>query len=197
MYILDEKSAQEARAEILRKAKLEKESDANFIKTWGISKEDFYEQAKKDAKQVREDFERYEEIREDMARYEKYEQDKKSEQAFKDTWGTSKEEMNKKILTEVEAQRIHGDKINQTISKAALILDQYGEGMEEFEGVFTKADKKDSLDANSTKSSGIDSETLDRLRKEIDERENTHDTEFKNHDTIKGPFIPSSMDFVK
>lgn len=197
MYILDEKSAQEARAEMLRKAKLEKESDANFIKTWGISKEDFYEQAKKDAKQVREDFERYEEIREDMARYEKYEQDKKSEQAFKDTWGISKEEMNKKILTEVEAQRIHGDKINQTISKAALILDQYGEGMEEFEGVFTKADKKDSLDANSTKSSGIDSETLDRLRKEIDERENTHDAEFKNHDTIKGPFIPSSMDFVK
>lgn len=196
MYILDEKSAQEARAEMLRKAKLEKESDANFIKTWGISKEDFYEQAKKDAKQVREDFERYEEIREDMARYEKYEQDKKSEQAFKDTWGISKEEMNKKILTEVEAQRIHGDKINQTISKAALILDQYGEGMEEFEGVFTKADKKDSLDANSTKSSGIDSETLDRLRKEIDERENTHDTEFKNHDTIKGPSLPS-MDFIK
>lgn len=197
MYILDEKSAQEARAEILRKAKLEKESDANFIKTWGISKEDFYEQAKKDAKQVREDFERYEEIREDMARYEKYEQDKKSEQAFKDTWGISKEEMNKKILTEVEAQRIHGDKINQTISKAASILDQYGEGMEEFEGVFTKADKKDSLDANSTKSSGINSETLDRLRKEIDETENTHDAEFKNHDTIKGPLIPSSMDFVK
>lgn len=196
MYILDEKSAQEARAEMLRKAKLEKESDANFIKTWGISKEDFYEQAKKDAKQVREDFERYEEIREDMARYEKYEQDKKSEQAFKDNWGISKEEMNKKILTEVEAQRIHGDKINQTISKAALILDQYGEGMEEFEGVFTKADKKDSLDANSTKSSGIDSETLDRLRKEIDERENTHDTEFKNHDTIKGPSLPS-MDFTK
>lgn len=196
MYILDEKSAQEARAEMLRKAKLEKESDANFIKTWGISKEDFYEQAKKDAKQVREDFERYEEIREDMARYEKYEQDKKSEQAFKDTWGISKEEMNKKILTEVEAQRIHGDKINQTISKAALILDQYGEGMEEFEGVFTKADKKDSLDANSTKSSGIDSETLDRLRKEIDERENTHDAEFKNHDTIKGPSFPS-MDFIK
>ena len=196
MYILDEKSAQEARAEMLRKAKLEKESDANFIKTWGISKEDFYEQAKKDAKQVREDFERYEEIREDMARYEKYEQDKKSEQAFKDNWGISKEEMNKKILTEVEAQRIHGDKINQTISKAALILDQYGEGMEEFEGVFTMADKKDSLDANSTKSSGIDSETLDRLRKEIDERENTHDTEFKNHDTIKGPSLPS-MDFTK
>lgn len=196
MYILDEKSAQEARAEMLRKAKLEKESDANFIKTWGISKEDFYEQAKKDAKQVREDFERYEEIREDMARYEKYEQDKKSEQAFKDTWGISKEEMNKKILTEVEAQRIRGDKINQTISKAASILDQYGEGMEEFEGVFTKADKKDSLDANSTKSSGIDSETLDRLRKEIDERENTHDTEFKNHDTIKGPSLPS-MDFIK
>lgn len=47
MYILDEKSAQETRAEMLRKAKLEKESDANFIKTWGISKEDFYEQAKK------------------------------------------------------------------------------------------------------------------------------------------------------
>ena len=196
MYILDEKSAQEARAEMLRKAKLEKESDANFIKTWGISKEDFYEQAKKDAKQVREDFERYEEIREDMARYDRYEQDKKSEQAFKDTWGISKEEMNKKILTEVEAQRIHGDKINETIDKAASILDQYGEGMEEFEGVFTKADKKDSLDANSTKSSGIDSETLDRLRKEIDERENTHDTEFKNHDTIKGPSLPS-MDFIK
>lgn len=196
MYILDEKSAQEARAEMLRKAKLEKESDANFIKTWGISKEDFYEQAKKDAKQVREDFERYEEIREDMARYEKYEQDEKSEQAFKDTWGISKEEMNKKILTEVEAQRIHGDKINEIIDKAASILDQYGEGMEEFEGVFTKADKKDSLDANSTKSSGIDSETLDRLRKEIDERENTHDTEFKNHDTIKGPSLPS-MDFIK
>lgn len=196
MYILDEKSAQEARAEMLRKAKLEKESDANFIKTWGISKEDFYEQAKKDAKQVREDFERYEEIREDIARYEKYEQDEKSEQAFKDTWGISKEEMNKKILTEVEAQRIHGDKINETIDKAASILDQYGEGMEEFEGVFTKADKKDSLDANSTKSSGIDSETLDRLRKEIDERENTHDTEFKNHDTIKGPSLPS-MDFIK
>lgn len=196
MYILDEKSAQEARAEMLRKAKLEKESDANFIKTWGISKEDFYEQAKKDAKQVREDFERYEEIREDMARYEKYEQDKKSEQAFKDTWGISKEEMNKKILTEVEAQRIHGDKINQTMDKAASILDQYGEGMEEFEGVFTKADKKDSLGANSTKSSGIDSETLDRLRKEIDERENTHDAEFKNHDTIKGPSLPS-MDFIK
>lgn len=196
MYILDEKSAQEARAEMLRKAKLEKESDANFIKTWGISKEDFYEQAKKDAKQVREDFERYEEIREDIARYEKYEQDEKSEQAFKDTWGISKEEMNKKILTEVEAQRIHGDKINETIDKAASILDQYGEGMEEFEGVFTKADKKDSLDANSTKSSGIDSETLDRLRKEIDERENTHDTEFKNHDTIKGPSLPN-MDFIK
>lgn len=196
MYILDEKSAQEARAEMLRKAKLEKESDANFIKTWGISKEDFYEQAKKDAKQVREDFERYEEIREDMARYDRYEQDKKSEQAFKDTWGISKEEMNEKILTEVEAQRIHSDKINQTIDKAASILDQYGEGMEEFEGVFTKADKKDSLDANSTKSSGIDSETLDRLRKEIDERENTHDTEFKNHDTIKGPSFPS-MDFIK
>lgn len=196
MYILDEKSAQEARAEMLRKAKLEKESDANFIKTWGISKEDFYEQAKKDAKQVREDFERYEEIREDIARYEKYEQDEKSEQAFKDTWGISKEEMNKKILTEVEAQRIHGDKINETIDKAASILDQYGEGMEEFEGVFTKADKKDSLDANSTKSSGIDSETLDRLRKEIDERENTHDAEFKNHDTIKGPSLPS-MDFIK
>lgn len=196
MYILDEKSAQEARAEMLRKAKLEKESDANFIKTWGISKEDFYEQAKKDAKQVREDFERYEEIREDIARYEKYEQDEKSEQAFKDTWGISKEEMNKKILTEVEAQRIHGDKINETIDKAASILDQYGEGMEEFEGVFTKADKKDSLDANSTKSSGIDSETLDRLRKEIDERENTHYTEFKNHDTIKGPSLPS-MDFIK
>lgn len=196
MYILDEKSAQEARAEMLRKAKLEKESDANFIKTWGISKEDFYEQAKKDAKQVREDFERYEEIREDIARYEKYEQDEKSEQAFKDTWGISKEEMNKKILTEVEAQRIHGDKINETIDKAASILDQYGEGMEEFEGVFTKADKKDSLDANSTKSSGIDSETLDRLRKEIDERENAHDTEFKNHDTIKGPSLPS-MDFIK
>jgi hypothetical protein len=151
---------------------------------------------KKDAKQVREDFERYEEIREDIARYEKYEQDEKSEQAFKDTWGISKEEMNKKILTEVEAQRIHGDKINETIDKAASILDQYGEGMEEFEGVFTKADKKDSLDANSTKSSGIDSETLDRLRKEIDERENTHDTEFKNHDTIKGPSLPS-MDFIK
>lgn len=196
MYILDEKSAQEARAEILRKAKLEKESDANFIKTWGISKEDFYEQAKKDAKQVREDFERYEEIRENMARYDRYEQDKKSEQAFKDTWGISKEEMNEKILAEVEAQRIHSDKINQTIDKAASILDQYGEGMEEFEGVFTKADKKDSLDANSTKSSGIDSETLDRLRKEIDERENTHDTEFKNHDTIKGPSFPS-MDFIK
>lgn len=196
MYILDEKSAQEARAEMLRKAKLEKESDANFIKTWGISKEDFYEQAKKDAKQVREDFERYEEIREDIARYEKYEQDEKSEQAFKDTWGISKEEMNKKILTEVEAQRIHSDKINETIDKAASILDQYGEGMEEFEGVFTKADKKDSLDANSTKSSGIDSETLDRLRKEIDERENTHDTEFKNHDTIKGPSLPS-MDSIK
>ena len=196
MYILDEKSAQEARAEMLRKANLEKESDAKFIKTWGISKEDFYEQAKKDAKQVREDFERYEEIREDIARYEKYEQDEKSEQAFKDTWGISKEEMNKKILTEVEAQRIHGDKINETIDKAASILDQYGEGMEEFEGVFTKADKKDSLDANSTKSSGIDSETLDRLRKEIDERENTHDTEFKNHDTIKGPSLPS-MDFIK
>lgn len=196
MYILDEKSAQEARAEMLRKAKLEKESDANFIKTWGISKEDFYEQAKKDAKQVREDFERYEEIREDMARYDRYEQDKKSEQAFKDTWGISKEEMNEKILAEVEAQRIHGDKINETIDKAASILDQYGEGMEEFEGVFTKADKKDSLDANSTKSSGIDSETLDRLRKEIDERENTHDTEFKNHDTIKGPSLPN-MDFIK
>lgn len=196
MYILDEKSAQEARAEMLRKAKLEKESDANFIKTWGISKDDFYEQAKKDAKQVREDFERYEEIREDMARYDRYEQEKKSEQAFKDTWGISKEEMNKKILTEVEAQRIHGDKINETIDKVASILDQYGEGMEEFEGVFTKADKKDSLDANSTKSSGIDSETLDRLRKEIDERENTHDTEFKNHDTIKGPSLPS-MDFIK
>ena len=196
MYILDEKSAQEARAEMLRKAKLEKESDANFIKTWGISKDDFYEQAKKDAKQVREDFERYEEIREDMARYDRYEQEKKSEQAFKDTWGISKEEMHEKILTEVEAQRIHSDKINQTIDKAASILDQYGEGMEEFEGVFTKADKKDSLDANSTKSSGIDSETLDRLRKEIDERENTHDTEFKNHDTIKGPSLPS-MDFIK
>lgn len=172
------------------------ESDANFLKTWGISKDDFYEQAKKDAKQVREDFERYEEIREDMARYDRYEQEKKSEQAFKDTWGMSKEEMNKKILAEVEAQRIHGDKINETIDKAASILDQYGEGMEEFEGVFTKADKKDSLDANSTKSSGIDSETLDRLRKEIDERENTHDTEFKNHDTIKGPSLPS-MDFIK
>lgn len=196
MYILDEKSAQEARAEMLRKAKLEKESDANFIKTWGISKDDFYEQAKKDAKQVREDFERYEEIREDIARHEKYEQEQESARAFKETWGMTKEEMHEKILTEVEAQRIHGDKINETIDKAASILDQYGEGMEEFEGVFTKADKKDSLDANSTKSSGIDSETLDRLRKEIDERENTHDTEFKNHDTIKGPSLPS-MDFIK
>ena len=55
---------------------------------------------------------------------------------------------------------------------------------------------QNSLDNNSTKSSGIDSETLDRLRKEIDERENTHDTEFKNHDTIKGPSFPS-MDFIK
>ena len=172
------------------------ESDKNFLKTWGISKDDFYDQTMKYLKDHREEFKQIQEAREFVEKHKKYEREQESARAFKETWGMTKEEMHEKILTEVEAQRIHGDKINETIDKAASILDQYGEGMEEFEGVFTKADKKDSLDANSTKSSGIDSETLDRLRKEIDERENTHDTEFKNHDTIKGPSLPS-MDFIK
>lgn len=55
---------------------------------------------------------------------------------------------------------------------------------------------QNSLDNNSTKATGIDPETLDRLRKEIDEKEKSHNNEIKHHDTIKGPSLPS-MDFVK
>ena len=55
---------------------------------------------------------------------------------------------------------------------------------------------QNSLDNNSTKATGIDPETLDRLRKEIDEKEKAHNNEIKHHDTIKGPSLPS-MDFVK
>ena len=55
---------------------------------------------------------------------------------------------------------------------------------------------QNSLDNNSTKTIGIESETLDRLKKEIDEKEKAHNNEIKHHDTIKGPSLPS-MDFVK
>ena len=69
-------------------------------------------------------------------------------------------------------------------------------------GVFEKQDKEvkgfdqNSLDNNSIKATGIDPETLDRLKKEIDEKEKAHNNEIKHHDTIKGPSLPS-MDFVK
>ena len=55
---------------------------------------------------------------------------------------------------------------------------------------------QNSLDNNSTKTIGIEPETLDRLKKEIDEKEKAHNNEIKHHDTIKGPSLPS-MDFVK
>ena len=55
---------------------------------------------------------------------------------------------------------------------------------------------QNSLDNNSTKAIGIEPETLDRLKKEIDEKEKAHNNEIKHHDTIKGPSLPS-MDFVK
>lgn len=55
---------------------------------------------------------------------------------------------------------------------------------------------QNSLDNNSIKTIGIESETLDRLKKEIDEKEKAHNNEIKHHDTIKGPSLPS-MDFVK
>ena len=55
---------------------------------------------------------------------------------------------------------------------------------------------QNSLDNNSIKTIGIEPETLDRLKKEIDEKEKAHNNEIKHHDTIKGPSLPS-MDFVK
>ena len=185
MYILDEKSAQEARAEMLRKAKLEKESDANFIKTWGISKDDFYDKTMKYLKEHREEFKQIQEAREFVAKHEKYEQEQESARAFKETWGMSKEEMYEKNLAEVRAS----DKTEQALNKMATILDKTEIAQEEIGNVFEKPQYPD-LKEGLTKVKGIDQNVLDNLKNQVDMLDSSKkEAELKNRDeaTMSGP----------
>ena len=185
MYILDEKSAQEARAEMLRKAKLEKESDANFIKTWGISKDDFYDKTMKYLKEHREEFKQIQEAREFVEKHEKYEREQESARTFKETWGMSKEEMYEKNLAEVRAS----DKTEQALNKMATILDKTEIAQEEIGNVFEKPQYPD-LKEGLTKVKGIDQNVLDNLKNQVDMLDSSKkEAELKNRDeaTMSGP----------
>lgn len=195
MYILDEKSAQEARAEMLRKAKLEKESDANFIKTWGISKDDFYDKTMKYLKEHREEFKQLEEAREFVAKHEKYEQEQESARTFKETWGITKEEMYEKNLAEVRAN----DKTEQALDKMAKILNQTETDQEEIGSVFEKPQYPD-LKEGLTKVKGIDQKVLDDLKNQVDKLDSSKkEAELKNKDeaTMSGPATRSSFGDLK
>lgn len=161
------------------------ESDKNFLKTWGISKDDFYDQTMKYLKDHREEFKQIQEAREFVAKHEKYEQEQESARTFKETWGMSKEEMYEKNLAEVRAS----DKTEQALNKMATILDKTEIDQEEIGSVFEKPqypDLKDGL----TEVKGIDQKVLDSLKDQVDKLDNNKkEAELKNRDeaTMSGP----------
>ena len=152
-------------------------SDKSFKAFWGVSKEDMDRETKIEQK-----------ISEEV-----------SNRNFERTWGISKEEMHEKVLAEVEAQRIHSDKINQTIGKAASILDQYEEGTDEIGSVFEK-DQYPDLKEGLTEVKGIDKKVLDDLKNQVDMLDNSKkEAELKNKDeaTMIGPATHSTFGDLK
>ena len=172
------------------------ESNKNFLKTWGISKDDFYDQTMKYLKDHREEFKQIQEAREFVEKHEKYEREQESARTFKETWGMSKEEMYEKNLAEVRAS----DKTEQALNKMATILDKTEIDQEEIGSVFEKPqypDLKDGL----TEVKGIDQKVLDNLRDQVDKLDNNKkEAELKNRDeaTMSGPKGHSStLDMLK
>jgi len=171
------------------------ESDANFLKTWGISKDDFYDQTMKYLKDHREDFEMIQETRDFMEKHERYEREQESARAFKETWGMTKEEMYEKNLAEVRAN----DKTEQALDKMAKILDQTETDQEEIGSVFEKPQYLD-LKEGLTKVKGIDQNVLDNLKNQVDMLDSSKkEAELKSRDeaTMSGPATRSSFGDLK
>lgn len=171
------------------------ESNEHFLKTWGISKDDFYDQTMKYLKEHREEFKQIQEAREFVEKHEKYEQEQESARAFKETWGISKEEMYEKNLAEVRAN----DKTEQALDKMATILDQTETDLEEIGSVFEKPQYPD-FKEGLTKVKGIDQKVLDNLKNQVDMLDNSKkEAELKNRDeaTMSGPATRSSFGDLK
>lgn len=145
--------------------------------------------------------------------FEKREKNVVSDEDFERTYGMTKEEAYERSLDYInkmaEKEKINKEKEfgrvferDENSLKEKALASGNAKSMVDAGGVFEKQDKEvkgfdqNSLDNNSIKATGIDPETLDRLKKEIDEKEKAHNNEIKHHDTIKGPSLPS-MDFVK
>ena len=171
------------------------ESDKNFLKTWGISKDDFYDQTMKYLKDHREEFKQIQEAREFVAKHEKYEQEQESARTFKETWGITKEEMYEKNLVEVRAN----DKTEQALDKMATILDQTETDREEIGSVFEKPQYPD-LKEGLTKVKGIDQNVLYNLKNQVDMLDSSKkEAELKSKDeaTMSGPATRSSFGDLK